>query len=502
MSRADKFALSLSILTVIAAAWIARNIFEGVAHLEDEFAYIWQAQVIARGELTVPSPIEAKSFLVPFVIDHDGQRFGKYPLGWPVVLSFGERLGLRWLVNPLLAGVGVWLTYRLGKKVFGEAVGLLAAGLTATSPFFLMNSGALLSHPWGLVLSTGFAIAWLDVTKIRPALPRWLPTLTAGLTLGVLGLSRPFTAVGIAIPFGIHGLMLLFRGSANIRQRVLRVGIIALLIGSLHLVWQWVVTGDPFLNPYTLWWEYDRVGFGPGVGVTTHGHNLSIAWNNLQISLRAGVRDLFGWLQYSWLFLSLGLIAIRKSPRSWLLMSVFPVLILTYLAYWIGSWVFGPRYYYESLFSLTILSAVGIAWGAGWPITPGEKYRDQGGWHPWRRRGVVLVFVLLMVGNLFFYIPNRIGSMRGLYGINRTQLTPFQTTKVQELTPALIIVHTDEWRAYATLLELAHPMLDSPYIFIWSRGPRSNAKIEAAFPDRQAFHYYPENPGELVQAER
>ena len=182
MSRADKIALAISTLAFLATAWISLNVFEGIPHLEDEFAYVWQAQVISRGELTVPSPPEQKSFLVPFVVDYEGERFGKYPIGWPVVLSFGERAGLRWLVNPLLAGLCVWLTYRLGSKILGTATGLLAAGLTTTSPFFLMNSGALLSHPWGLVLSLGLAVSWLDATASRESIPGWLPTLTAGLT--------------------------------------------------------------------------------------------------------------------------------------------------------------------------------------------------------------------------------------------------------------------------------------------------------------------------------
>jgi 4-amino-4-deoxy-L-arabinose transferase-like glycosyltransferase len=103
------------------------------------------------------------SFLVPFVVDYEGQRFGKYPLGWPAMLALGIALGARSLVNPLLAGLGVWLTYRLGKRTLGETVGLLAAGLTLTSPFFLLNSGSLLS-PFGLV-TAAFALAgWMPGT--------------------------------------------------------------------------------------------------------------------------------------------------------------------------------------------------------------------------------------------------------------------------------------------------------------------------------------------------
>src|SRR3990172_408145 len=186
MSRPDRLALLFSLLAVLVTYLVTKRIFEGIPHIEDEIAYVWQAEAIAGGELTVPSPVDPKSFLVPFVVDFQGQRFGKYPLGWPVLLAIGVRFGVRSLVNPLLAGLGVWLTYRLGKKIWGETVGLLAAGLTLTSPFFLMNSGSLLSHPFGLVLSLAFTLAWLDTFSPGVVPPRWILPVTAGFSLRVL----------------------------------------------------------------------------------------------------------------------------------------------------------------------------------------------------------------------------------------------------------------------------------------------------------------------------
>ena len=136
MSRSDWIALLLSILAALAAFLVADRTFERIPHLEDEIAYIWQARTIAGGHLTIESPPEPTKFLVPFVVDYEGRRFGKYPLGWPALLGVGVKLGARALVNPLLAAFGVWLTYRLGSKLMGETVGLLAALLTVTSPFF------------------------------------------------------------------------------------------------------------------------------------------------------------------------------------------------------------------------------------------------------------------------------------------------------------------------------------------------------------------------------
>jgi 4-amino-4-deoxy-L-arabinose transferase-like glycosyltransferase len=494
MTRPDRIAVLLSLLAILAAYWVHDRVFERMAHIEDEMAYVWQAQAIAGGRLTLPSPPEPKSFLVPFVIDYQGQRFGKYPLGWPATLALGEYLGRRYLVNPLLAGFAVWLTYLLGKRLFGETVGLLAALLTLTSPFFLLNSGSLLSHPLGLVLSTMFALAWLDAFCDPGSRRPWLATLAAAGSLGLLVLSRPLTAVSIALPFALHGAVLLVRGEGPTRRRLLALGGIVLLMSALHFMWQYAVTGDPLLNPYTLWWPYDKIGFGPGHGHSEEGHTLYQAWVNTRFSVYVGRYDLFGWLNYSWIFLPVGLVALVRD-RNWpalLPISVLPSLFLLYMAYWIGSSLFGPRYYYEALYSLTLLTAAGIALLAGWPTRPGVPFPNHRGWRRVRPLGVTAIVALLLATNLLFYTPARLAGMHGLYGVQRSHLAPFLAPGSEKFTPALIVVHTkSKWIEYGTLLELQTPFLDTPYIFVISRGASADARVADHFPNRNIFHYYP-----------
>ena len=496
MSLADRIALVLSLITILVTYFVTEYYFEAIPHLEDEIAYVWQAQAISEGNLSVPSPPQPKSFLVPFVVDNNGQRFGKYPLGWPVLLSFGIRLGVRSLVNPLLAGLGVWLTYRLGKKILGETVGIIAAGLTLVSPFFLMNSGSLLSHSFGLVLSAAFVLAWLDGFGERTSERRWIPSLTAGLTLGLLALTRPLTAVAVAFPFIFHGLFLILKGDRQTRLHVLCVGGVALGVGSITLLWQYAVTGDPLLNPYTLWWPYDKIGFGPGYGRTEQGHNLHLAYINTRFSLRVGYSDLFGWGTFSWIFLPIGLLAMifRRNLRGILVAAVFPSLVLFYMAYWVGAWLYGPRYYFEGLFSLTIVSAAGIAWLAGWPTQPGESWRVYSGWKRLRPLVVLGLVLILVAGNIVYYLPNRLQVMRGLYGMERADLEPFMTEQAQDLAPALIVVHPKNWMEYGVLLELQTPSLDTPFIFIFSGGKRKDLALMDEFPERKFFHYYPDEP--------
>lgn len=492
--------MAFSLLAVLVSYLVAEQVFERMPHLEDEMAYVWQAQAIAGGHLNVPSPPQPKSFLVPFVIDYQGQRFGKYPLGWPVILAIGIWLGQRALVNPLLAGMGVWLTYRLGKMILSPAVGILAAGLTLVSPFFWMNSGSLLSHPFGLVLSAAFAIAWLDAFT-RLYLPRrWLPTLVAALCLGMMVLTRPMTAAGIALPFGLHAAYLFLRGHSqpeirrSLRRRLLALAGMVAGLSLLHFAWQWAVTGDPLLNPYTLWWSYDRVGFGPGVGRIEGGHSLHQAWINTRHSLQGNFIDLFGWGSFSFLFIPFGVLAGWRKPAIWWVGLVFPALVLVYMAYWIGSQLFGPRYYYEGLYSLTLLSAAGIAYLGGWPVTP-EAPPPPGGTAHWRRRLTILLVTILVGYNLSTYLPYRLHGMQGLYEVHRSYLQPFLLPDAQKLTPALIVVYPRaKWTEYGALLELSNPYLDTPFIFVHTDGPAADAAVVKHFPQRHIFYYDPGKP--------
>jgi 4-amino-4-deoxy-L-arabinose transferase-like glycosyltransferase len=490
----DLLALLLSLAAILAAAAVTGDVFEGLPHFEDEFAYSWQAQVFADGRLYLPTPDFPDSFLVPFVVDYQGIRFSKYPPGWSLLLALGVRLGLRAWVNPLLAGLGVWLIYLLGKRIFNAATGLLAAALTVSSPFFLINSGTLLNHPLGLVLSAGLALAWLKAFGVSNQSPRWKPALLAGLLTGALALTRPWTAIGVAIPLSIHALYILWRSD---RQKRLSLGIFclgAVASSSLLFLWQYLLTGNPILNTYTLWWQYDKVGFGAGFGPTPDGHNLEHAFANARRALRIGSNDLFGWGGFSWIFLPFGLWAARRNCKAWLIAGFFPALVFVYLAYFTTPYIIGPRYYYEGLYSLTLISAAGIAFLAGKSLEPVASLMKAGGWRKARALGMTALVAGLVGMNLIFYTPFRLASLHNLYGIGTQNQAPFLTASAQALTPALIIVHADRWMNYGALLDLEDPELDSPFIFAWNMDAETDQKVAKRYPNRAVYHYYPEQP--------
>jgi 4-amino-4-deoxy-L-arabinose transferase-like glycosyltransferase len=497
--RADICACLIALGATAASLWTARHVFERIPHVEDEIANLWQAEVMSDGALYLPSPPEPASFMVPFVVDYQGHRFGKYPPGWPAALSLGVLAGDPWLVNPLLAGLSVWFIYRLGSRIKGRGVGLLAALLAAASPMLLMLAGGLMGHMLGLFLTTAFILAWFDLLgpprESAPSrtIPSGLLIAVAGVSLGLLLLTRPLTGVAVGLPFAMHGFIILLRGKGTARRRALLVAGIVLALAALLPLWQAALTGDPWKNPYTLWWPYDTLGFGPGHGRSEEGHNLTIAMLNTYYNLRAGLNDLFGWPYLSWLFLPFGLFALRRSRASWMAFAVFPSLVLLHLTYWVGSWLFGPRYYFEALPSMAIISAAGIAWLGGW--LPINRQAPR-----WRRMLASILLMLLLCLNVLYYLPPRLGGLQGLYGISRAALTALGK---QPLAGTLLIVHPrGSWAEYGTLLTLEPPFSNQDILLAYSRGSASDARLAKLFPERTIYHYYPDEPGKLYSNPR
>lgn len=476
---------------LVAGVVIATYAFERLPHLEDEVAYLFQAKTLALGRLTVPTPKHADAFWIPFVLDYQGRRFGKYSPGWPALLALGELVSAPWLVNPALAGVALFLVYCLGRVLYDERTGLLAAALGLTSPLLLVLSGSYLSHLASLVLllvlTVWFVQLRLDETS-RAA--RWYIAAVAGVALGMAFLARPLTAIGYAAPLGLYALARVIRLGccADTDRRPLSVdwgrmrpylvmALAAAAVAALLPAYQWAVTGDPWLNPYVLWWPYDRIGFGPGVGWMPGGHSLHYAWLNLKQDLATAATDVLGWPGLSWVPIALGL---ALPPRTWrerLLVMPFIGLVVAYLFYWIGSpmRLWGPRYYFEGFGVLWVLAAVGLL--RGW-----ERLRA---YPQWTRAAALAVIAALLVVNLGINLPPRLAQARGFYGISRDQLRPIEEAGLHN---ALVFVKAERWLEYGAMLAGMSPLLDDDVLYARSEGEEANATVIADYPDRTVYY--------------
>jgi hypothetical protein len=497
VKRFEILAFLLTLAGFAASAVVSSRTFERLPHLEDEIAYLWEASVMAQGEISLPSPAHAESFPVPFVIDHQGQRFAKYPPGWPAALSLGVRAGAPWVVNAVFSGFSLWLIFRLGERLVHPWVGVLAQILSLTSPMFLMLGGSLLSHSFSLFLTLAFLTAWLEFTASDGGeVPGWLPVWIAGLALGLLFLTRPLTALGVALPFTVYGLQIVIgkdrRTSQDEVKHVVTVGAIATALALMLPYWQAALTGDPTRNLYTLWWDYDRVGFGPGIGFREGGHSLLLGMGKSLGDLAAGASDLFGWPYISWIFLPFGIWRLSRRKGGLLLLWLIPSLVGVYIFYWVGTHLLGPRYYAEALPSLAIASATGAAMLGGW-LADVQIARK------WRKRLVVALLPTLILMNLIFFLPTRLGGLVGLYDISRARMDPLEKS---ELEGGMLIIHPRHWTDYGTLLTLTPPFREGGFQLAVSRGEESDRQVAASFVNRPVFHYYPDEPDRLYPAPR
>jgi 4-amino-4-deoxy-L-arabinose transferase-like glycosyltransferase len=484
-------------LAFVASALFAARVADHLPHSEDEAAYLFQAQVFAENRLVVPSPPLPDAFWSPFVLDVGGQRFAKYPPGYPLLLQFGVRTGMPWLVNGLLGAMTVALVAWLAQLFYCRTgsmcyLPLLAAFLLLTTPGFIFQSGLLLSHAASLFWTTLALVALTGVT--RGSL--WLSPVV-GACLGLVFITRPYAGLAVGLVVAIFLVVLVAR--RELRWPVLLgAGAGALPLVMLLPGYWWWVAGSPTFNAYRVVWPYDRLGFGPEVG--PEGYSVADAlFINTRLKLSTLARGLFGWPGWSnLLFMAIPFVTFLFNGRrgteiptgrgrwpvrspcrcDWLLLGLILSLVGLHIFYWAFGGADGglPRYYYEALPAFVLLTARGIQLLAVW-------LRRWGAWPP---RLLALLLVLLVGYNLGWSLPRLLAAQRDKYGIT---LAPVETVARAGLEPPLLILvqEVDSWADFAAPFAANNPSLDSPIIYAIDWNPSHRQALRTQFSGRNCW---------------
>jgi hypothetical protein len=489
--------------SILMSALLSQSVFERLPHLEDEVAYLFQSRIFARGDLVIETPQPRRAYWQPFVVDHNDRRFGKYTPGWPALLALGVLIGQPWVVNALLAGLTVALTYRLGREIFNPETGVFAAALAAFSPMALLLNATLMGHTAALCFTTLFLYAYWRLERSKATL-KW--GIIAGVALGMVIINRPLTAVGVATPLLIWSVIRLLRPlhwseirahfMTRLRPLLALTGM-ALILSTAIPIFNYAATDDPTTNLYTFVWNYDKVGFGEGYG--RHGHTLEKGIRHARFDLSLMAADLFGWqlgsitpelqahletegdywplIGISWILLPFGLFSGRKQSWTWLLAAIPIMLIVVHLAYWIGSQRYSTRYYFESLSALSILSAIPLAWL--WQRLSHRLHRGL----------LALAFIVILFSSLFVYTQPRLEPLYGFNEIGQAQIEGVIERREAD-HPVLVLVTGNDvrWRAFGSLMAVTSPYLDSDIVVAWDNLiPGTRDEILARFPDRQVI---------------
>lgn len=342
----------------LLAALISDQVFGRIPHVQDSIAQLFQARIFANGRLWWPAPPMAEFFDYTHVILQDGRWYSQYPPGHSLLLVPGVWAGLPWLINPILAGLSAAGACVLAGDLFGPPVARVTGLLALVSPFLLIMAGGFMSHPGCL-----FAVTWFLVFLFR-ALKSGRPGegAAAGAFLCLAVLIRPYSALGAAGPFLLYAAWRILRGGRRLAQAGMWIAAGGAAGVILLALYNWGTTGDPLLPGYVkLHGESHGLGFGKGSWGPPH--TLHRGLRAAGQSIGALNARLFEWPATSLWPLALAFVPLghrRTLPLRLLLLAGPAGLLLVHIFYWYHDLCFGPRYLYEALAPVLVLSAFGL----------------------------------------------------------------------------------------------------------------------------------------------
>jgi hypothetical protein len=344
-------ALGLCVAVGAVSTLIRADILRDAAVSDDEHVYQFIAQTLRRGSLTAPSPGgDLAFFQEQFVVLRRDARFGKYPIGHPLVLAAGQALGMERLVVPLLtAGMGA-VVYAIGRMLGGASTALVAMLLFATSPHVLLTGATLFSQPTA-ALCLCAAVACLLAGE-RPG-ARTMPWLAgAGIALGFGILVRPLPGVLFVPVAALYAMGRPPYAVPTVVRRLLTLGLPLAVAAGIMLFVNRAQVGHPLVTAYG---ESLAAGQGPqGILVTT-----SATFAMRAMSLAGSLIRLNFWL-FGWpVSLLLCLLATRSRSTALLWGMVGASLAYRLLTPKVGVGSVGPIYFFEVTPLLCLLSAEG-----------------------------------------------------------------------------------------------------------------------------------------------
>lgn len=340
----------LGSLLVLSA--IALLVLQSFPNSADEYCYLYQAQTLAAGRLyNCPHPLQ-EFFNSTHIVSKGGKLFSVYPLGWPLLLAGAVLLHLPlWLINPLLGTLSLFVLFRLGRKLYGDNIAILAALLLLVSPYFLFNAASLFAHQLcGLLLLLTYyhGVRLLESGKARDA-------VMVGFWFGWAFLTRGYTSLLCVLPLVVY--------VACRKPEALRhLGLVALGVAPWALVflaYNHAVTGSALLVPQA-WAGTNRYWLAPDT--LTRGVAI---WGSLVIRF-LGWTPLFILLTYMLLVLTHA----RSSKTG--TGFVFLALMLGMFFYAdSGGNQYGARYYYEAYPFLLVFCVAAVFGDAFFEKRPG-----------------------------------------------------------------------------------------------------------------------------------
>ncbi len=362
--------LSLASGFVLAVAnLISWRIFQHIPHVEDSIDQVFQGRIFASGHVTLPARLNDYFFTYTQMVNDGTKMYAQYPFGHSMLLALGTLVHAEWLVNPVLGSAEIIVLYFLGKEVYDERTGRIAALLGVASPFLLFMSSEYMNHASGLLFLSLFLLFFFRT--IRPLRGMHLSSsfvdpLLSGLSLAMALNIRPLSALAVSVPTATYAVYLLVKSRWKALPSFLLLLTPVLLGLGAFLLYNYLTTGSPLLSGYEAYGMlmYGHTNWGLGFGdrgIAGWGaHTPARGLVETGESLNALNLFLFESPFPGLLLVLLLFLAFTRNPLDWLLLASFASLPVVYFFYWWHDLCFGPRFLYEGLAPILLLSARGL----------------------------------------------------------------------------------------------------------------------------------------------
>ncbi|MDE0466185.1 MAG: glycosyltransferase family 39 protein [Candidatus Poribacteria bacterium] len=429
--------------------------------------YMFQARLFVHGMLSAPLPPEIQFFEAAQVILSD-RWYTMYPPGYPAILALGVLFRISWLVNPFLGALTVVGIYLLAKELYGDNTAKLSAILACASSFFLFMSSEFASHTATLFFVTLAFLSFVWMVKKKRSL---LSSVICGASLGIALLCRPYTTVWICVPLGIAAII----ARKKLSFQYILMGTIPLLVACLtFLAYNYATTGHPFLFGYIALHGKNHY---PGFHQAPWSHQFHTVAQGVKYllgNLNALNYYLFEWPIPSLLFVCVFLAYGKKRFWEWLLVGWVGTLLIGHFFYFFNQLHFGPRFVYEILPALILLTSRGLSVSTQF-ITSRWKTLS----YAQARNILCLMLIGLFLFAFLFNMPATAKSYQN-YG---EDVTIQKYLNKNDVAQALVFVK--ERRAYWVHYPFNAPFAE-PYIYAKDRGSE-NKKLAEKFPGYRYF---------------
>jgi hypothetical protein len=362
----DPLVLAAALGVTLLSAVLCVVSYQRHPHIGDEVSYVYQARYLAQGMLAMPRPPVLDAFNLDLFDYTTTSWYASAPAGWPFVLAIGVLAGVPWLVNPLLGGACVLLTWMLVSGTHDRRTGRIAALLLAASPWHALVGMSFMTHSASLAFALVAAVA---VARARRAGGTgW--ALVGGLATGMVGMIRPLEG---AIVGGLLGLWVIGIGGKRLAlPGILAWGAGAMVFGVLIGWYNQALTGDPRAFPIMVWADRfmgphtNDLGFGPDRGVgwaldPNPGHGPVDAIINANLNTTTINTELFGWATGSLLLVVALAVSRRRRRGDHLMLATLAAVFGAHVFYWFsGGPDFAARYWYLMIVPLVALAASGV----------------------------------------------------------------------------------------------------------------------------------------------